>query len=182
MARTRRPAAVAAALALPIALAAGVITAAVVTQHGQTSAKTGPVVVAAVPAPASGSAGCSALLGALPDNLGDAAKAELASPAPAGAAAWRASGTTEPLVLRCGIERPAEFDQAAPLVVVNGVQWLQISGASAGIDGTTWVAVDRGTYVGLTLPNGAGSAALQDASNVIKTVMPPQALDPAPVR
>ncbi len=178
MARTRRPAAVAAALALPIALAAGVITAAVVTQHGQTSAKTGPVVVAAVPAPASGSAGCSALVGALPDNLGDAAKAELASPAPAGAAAWRASGTTEPLVLRCGIERPAEFDQAAPLVVVNGVQWLQISGASA----TTWVAVDRGTYVGLTLPNGAGSAALQDASNVIKTVMPPQAPDPAPVR
>jgi hypothetical protein len=178
MARTRRPAAVAAALALPIALAAGVITAAVVTQHGQPSTKTGPVVVAAVPAPASGSAGCSALLGALPDNLGDAAKAELASPAPAGAAAWRASGTTEPLVLRCGIERPAEFDQAAPLVVVNGVQWLQISGAGA----MTWVAVDRGTYVGLTVPDGAGSAALQDASNVIKTVMPPQALDPAPVR
>ena len=181
MARTHHPAATAAALALPVALAVGVITAAVITQHRAEPAS-GPVVVGGAPAPAAGSPACSNLLPALPERLGGASRAPMAAPAPAGAAAWRTDDGHEALILRCGIERPAEFDQAAALVVVNGVQWLQISGAASGIPNITWVAVDRGVYLALTLPAGGGSAAVQDASNAIRTVLPAQPLDPAPVR
>jgi len=179
------PATVAAAIALPVALAAGIITAAVITQHHQnpgSGVATGPVAVGAVPAPAASSPPCTALLAALPDPLGDATKAALAAPAPDGAAAWHSPTVGEPLVLRCGIERPAEFTTAAALVVVNGVQWLQISGDATGLKASTWVAVDRSVYVAITLPDGTGSAPLQDAADAVTKALPPQPLNPAPVR
>ena len=185
MSRVHHPATVAAAIALPVALTVGIITAAVIVQHRQpsdTATATGPIVVGAVPAPASGSPACHAVLAALPTKLGDATQAELVAPAPDGAAAWHSPTVGEPLVLRCGIERPAEFTSAAALVVVNGVQWLQISGADTGLKASTWVAVDRGVYVALTLPNGTGSAPLQDAAEAVKKALPAQPLDPAPVR
>jgi hypothetical protein len=183
MPRVHRPATVAAAVALPLALAAGIITAAVITQHRQDpGGTTGPVAVGAVPAPAASSPACTGLLAALPDTLGDATKAQLAAPAPAGAVAWHSPKVDEPLVLRCGIERPAEFTTAAALVVVNGVQWLQISGAASGLKASTWVVVDRGVYVAITLPDGTGSAPLQDAAEAVKKALPAQPLDPAPVR
>lgn len=180
-----RPAVIAAAIALPVALAVGIIVAAVLAQHRQgpeAGGSTGPIAVGAVPAPASASPACSGLLAVLPDTLGDATKAQLAAPAPVGAAAWRSAKVSEPLVLRCGIERPEEFTTAAALVVVNGVQWLQISGAASGLQASTWVAVDRSVYLALTLPDGTGSAPLQDAAEAIKRALPPTPLDPAPVR
>lgn len=185
MARAHHPAAVAAAIALPVALAVGIVTAAVITQHRQDAdgtVATGPVAVAAIPAPASGSPACHALLAALPDTLGDATKAALAAPAPDGAVAWHSRLADEPLVLRCGIERPAEFTTASALVVVSGVQWLQIADPTPGVKASTWVAVDRSVYVAMTLPDGTGSAPLQDASAAVTRALPAQPLDPAPVR
>jgi hypothetical protein len=112
--------------------------------------------------------------------LGEYTRAELTPPAPAATAAWQpAEG--EPLVLRCGLDRPAEFDQASSLQVINGVQWFEISGESAGIDASSWFAVDRGIYVGLTVPRGVGPTPLQEMSDAVSKVLPQKPLDPAPV-
>ena len=51
-----------------------------------------PVAIASVPAPKGDSAECRALLGELPDQLGDYRRAPAAQPAPQGAAAWTAGG------------------------------------------------------------------------------------------
>lgn len=173
----RHPALIALAVALPVALVVGVVVAAFLT--GRSPARV-PVALGPVPSPSAQSPQCASLLAALPENIGDFTRAELADPAPEGAAAWQpAEG--EPLVLRCGLDRPAEFNQASALQVVDGVQWFEISGDSVGIDASTWYAVDRGVYIGLTVPNGSGPTPLQELSDAVAGALPQQPIDPAPV-
>lgn len=144
------------------------------------------VAIASVPAPKADSAECSALLGALPDSLGDYRRARAADPAPPGAAAWKAGG--EPVVLRCGLDRPAEFVVGSPLQVVDTVQWFRVGEAGTGVDPaadqgrSTWFAVDRPVYVALTLPDGSGPTPIQEISDVIAKSLPAKPIDPAPVR
>ncbi|MFZ2176549.1 MAG: DUF3515 domain-containing protein [Rhodococcus sp. (in: high G+C Gram-positive bacteria)] len=177
IAERHNPALIATAVALPVALVIGIIVAAVMADR--TPVKE-PVSLGVVPAPASGSPECVALMAILPDSLGEYTRAELAEPAPESSAAWQAD-EGEPLVLRCGLDRPAEFDQASALTVIDGVQWFEISGSSAGIDASSWYAVDRGVYVGFTVPTGVGPTPLQDVSAAVSAALPPEPLDPAPV-
>lgn len=173
----RSPALIATAIALPVALVVGLVIAAVIAGRNPTRE---PVSLGAVPAPASNSPECAALRDALPEDLGDFTRAELVEPAPDGAAAWRGA-KDEPIVLRCGLDRPVEFDRAAALQVIDGVSWFEISGESAGIDASTWFVVDRGVYIGLTVPNGSGPTPLQDASRAVSDALAPRPLDPAPI-
>ena len=87
---------------------------------------------------------------ALPDELGDYRRAAAADPAPAGAAAWQAAPDAEPVILRCGLDRPAEFVVGVPLQVVDAVQWFEVTDQGR----STWFAVDRPVYIALTLPAG----------------------------
>ncbi|MCA1677003.1 MAG: DUF3515 domain-containing protein, partial [Actinobacteria bacterium] len=92
------------ALVLPIALIVGVLLAAAEVR-GQRPA---PLPLAAVPAPGADSPDCARLLAALPQDLEGVAnesvpRRELAAPVPSGAAAWG----EPPVVLRCGLGRPA---------------------------------------------------------------------------
>lgn len=177
----RHPALIATAVALPVALVVGVVVAAVIAQRAPLIA---PVALTTLDSPSSGSAACATLLAALPDELGGAQRATLAQPAPAGAAAWRevdAPDGTDPVVLRCGIGRPAEFVVGSATIGVNGVQFLELSGAAQGIASTTYIDVDRGTYIALTVPDGSGSGSLQQLADVIAETLPAQALDPAPL-
>src|SRR5882762_11602308 len=107
-----------------------------------------PVAIASVPAPKADSTECRALLDALPDELGDYRRAAAADPAPAGAAAWQATPDGEPVILRCGLDRPGDFVVGSPIQVVDAVQWFQLSDQGR----STWFAVDRAVYVALTLP------------------------------
>jgi hypothetical protein len=135
-----------------------------------------PVAIASVPAPKGDSAECRALLGALPEQLGDYRRAPAAQPAPPGAAAWTAGG--EPVILRCGLDRPAEFIVGSPLQVVDAVQWFELADQGR----STWFAVDRPVYVILTLPQGSGPTPIQEISDVIAKSLPAKPIDPAPVR
>ncbi|MDI9914519.1 DUF3515 domain-containing protein [Rhodococcus sp. IEGM 1379] len=173
----RSPALIATATALPVALIIGLVIAAVVAGKNP---ELEPVALGPVPAPTADSAACVSLLGALPETIGDFERAELLEPAPAGAAAWQRS-ESEPIVLRCGLDRPAEFDQAAALQVVNGVQWFQVSGTDIGLAASTWFAVDRGEYIGITVPDGNGPTPIQEFSDTISATLPQQPLDPAPI-
>jgi len=141
----------------------------------QSPAEPQTVPIASVPAPKADSAECRALLDALPDGFDDYRRAPAAEPAPPGAAAWMADG--EPIILRCGLDRPAEFVVGSPIQVVNEVQWFELSDEGR----STWFGVDRPVYVALTLPQGSGPTPIQEISDVIAKSLPAKAIDPAPV-
>lgn len=164
-----------------------------------------PVAISTVPAPRAESPECGALMDALPDQLGDYQRAPVVEPAPAGTAAWQSDAGGEALILRCGLDRPAEFVVGAPLQMVDAVQWFRVGEAGAGEAGvgeagageagageagageagtgrSTWFAVDRPVYVALTLPAGSGPTPIQRLSAAIAETLPAQPIDPAPAR
>lgn len=170
-------------LVAAIVVAVGALIAVlVVAVLRQEPARQQPVAIAGVPAPEATSAECGALTAALPETLGEAARAPVVEPAPAGATAWRAEGAGEAIVLRCGLDRPAEFVVGAPLQAVDDVQWFRIADAAEPDSGrSTWYAVDRAVYVALTLPPGSGPTPIQQISAAISKVLPAKPVEPAPV-
>ena len=166
-----------AAIALAVA-AIGVILVIAATRKASPQA----VVVPAVPAPQAASAACRALAAALPARLGDYQRAPIAQPAPEGATAWRTGPDSEPVLLRCGLDRPADFVVGSPIQVVDRVQWFEVTDQqqSAGAAGrSTWYTVDRPVYLALTLPSGSGPTPIQQLSEVIDRTIAAVAIDPA---
>ena len=96
----------------------------------------------------------------------------------AGAAAWQTAPDAEPVILRCGLDRPGEFVVGVPIQVVEPVQWFELTDA----DRSTWFAVDRPVYIALTLPTGSGPTPIQEISEAISQAMPAKPIDPAPPR
>jgi hypothetical protein len=152
-----------------------------------------PVAISSVPAPQAGSGECRALMDGLPEQLGDFRRAPTVEPTPAGTAAWRGASDVEPIILRCGLERPVDFVVGAPLQVVDLVQWFRVGDTGAGQAGdadagaaedtrSTWYAVDRPVYVALTLPAGSGPTPIQLISGQIARAMPEQPVEPGPPR
>lgn len=137
-----------------------------------------PVAVASIPAPQAEGDGCRALADVLPAELGDFRRAELADPAPAGAAAWQAEGQPDAVILRCGLERPVDFVAGAPVQVVDQVSWFRI----ADVGRSTWITVDRPSYVALTLPDGTGPTPIQSISTAVAQAMPAVPPSPGPPR
>lgn len=158
------------ALALVVALVIGVLIAASLVRNQPL----GPLNLAPVPAPAAQSADCTRLLAALPEQLdggglGALDRRQLRAPAPAGTGAWG----EPPVVLLCGLDRPADLTVSSRLLDVSGVQFLEIP--SGGM--STWVAVDRPVYVAVVLPPTSGSGPLQQLAVVIAHSLPPRGLD-----
>ena len=167
-----------------IVVAVGAIVAIlIVAALRQSPAVESPVAIVSVPAPQADSADCRTLVDALPEQLGDLHRAAVADPAPAGAAAWRAAPDAEPVILRCGLDRPAEFVLGSPLQVVDAVSWFRVGEQPDADQGrNTWFAVDRPVYVALTLPAGSGPTPIQEISRLIAKALPAKAVDPAPAR
>lgn len=163
--------------ALTVAISAVVAALVVAAIYRSGGPPAGPVAVAAVPAPWSDSSDCQALLAALPETLGDYRRAELAAPAPQGAAAFTADGS-DAVVLRCGLDRPVDFVVGSPIQVVDHVQWFEVDED----DRATWYAVDREVYVALTLPRGSGPTPIQELSELIEHTMGVAPIRPAPPR
>ena len=158
--------------ALVVAIGAVVVILAIAaTRH-----RIAPVVVAGVPAPHAQDAACRKLTEALPQRLGDYNRATVAQPAPIGAAAWQPAGAGDPVVLRCGLERPSDFVVGAPIQMVDKVQWFHVSQDQR----STWYTVDREVYVALTLPPGSGPTPIQQLSELIDRTMPARPISPAP--
>jgi hypothetical protein len=152
--------------------ALGVILAIAATRHHRPT----PVVITAVPAPHAQDRGCQNLLEVLPQRLGDYTRAPVAQPAPVGAAAWQTAGAAEPVVLRCGLDRPADFVVGSAIQLVDRVQWFEVRQD----DRSTWYSVDRPVYVALTLPPGSGPTPIQQLSELIDRTMPARPISPLP--
>jgi hypothetical protein len=158
-----------AALVLAVG-AIGVVLAIAATRHPPPQ----PLVIATVPAPHAQDRACQALLAALPQRLGDYQRASIAPPAPAGTAGWRGEG--DPVVLRCGLDRPTDFVVGSPIQLVDRVQWFEVHQD----DRSTWYTVDRPVYLALTLPPGSGPTPIQQLSELIDHTMPAVPISPAP--
>jgi hypothetical protein len=160
-----------AALVLAIG-AIGVILAIAATRHPSLQ----PVAVPAVPAPHARDRACRALLETLPQRLGDYQRAPIAQPAPFATAAWRTGSDSEPVVLRCGLDRPIDFVVGSPIQLVDRVHWFDVRRD----DLSTWYTVDRPVYVALTLPSGSGPTPIQQLSDLIDHTMPAVPISPSP--
>jgi hypothetical protein len=156
----------------------GVILAIAATRHPPLQ----PVAIPVVSAPRAQDPACRTLLDALPQQLGDYRRAPTVRPTPDGTAAWRAEADSEPVVLRCGLDRPSDFVIGSPIQVVDRVQWFEVADARAGgADGrSTWYAVDRSVYVALTLPSGSGPTPIQQISELIDHTMTPVRISAPP--
>jgi hypothetical protein len=164
-----------AALVIGVAAISTVLAVAVVREP-----EPSPVAIASAPAPEAGGPDCGRLMEALPDRLGDYHRAGTVDPTPQGTAAWQAEPGGEPVILRCGLDRPSDFVIGAPLQLVDAVQWFRVEDPSGAL--TTWFAVDRPVYVALTLPEGSGPTPIQELSRTITRTLPAAELHPGPAR
>ncbi|TQM31336.1 DUF3515 domain-containing protein [Nocardia bhagyanarayanae] len=171
------PALIATAVALPVVLVVAVLVAAVLARRLPTERE--PLVLGPVPAPAATGEACTKLLPALPADLGEFTKSTLVEPAPPATRAWQRPDGGDAIVLRCGLDRPLEFHRASPLQIVNDVQWFEARDDAA--KASTWFAVDRETYIALTVPDGSGPTPLQEVSDTITANLPAKPLDPGPL-
>ncbi|GAA5062376.1 DUF3515 domain-containing protein [Nocardia callitridis] len=171
------PALIATAVALPVALVVAVLIIAIFA--GRMEVEREPLALGPVPAPNADGPACAALLPALPIDLGELTKSTIVEPAPPATRAWQPKEGGDAVVLRCGLDRPLEFDRASPLQLVDGVQWFELRDDTAKV--STWVAVDRATYVAVTIPDGSGPTPLQTVSDALAAALPAQPIDPGPL-
>lgn len=157
-------------LALPVVVIIAVVVGGVIWSRQQPASATEPLAVAAVPAPGAAGKYCSTLKTALPATLDGRPQRSLVGDG-TGTAAWGDPA----VVLRCGLPTPVELTCSAALTVISsgnsgvaGVQWLQLSEGGQ----STYIAADRPVRVAVTLPDKAGTAAIQDLSSVIAGVLP----------
>lgn len=179
----RSPALIATAVALPVALVVGLLVMGVLANRHHSR---DPLALGAVPAPTAAGPECSALMPALPDKIGDYTTSDLRQPAPPATHAWQLPDGGDPIVVRCGLDRPLEFTQTSPLLktkVAGGgeVEWFEVRDQTSGVAQGTWWAVDRGTYIALTVPDNVGSGPLQDVSEAIAKSIPAKPIDPNPI-
>jgi hypothetical protein len=157
------------AAVIAVALAVAIAVLSLTMRSTQDQPGNGPLALVPVPAAQAGSPDCTKLLAALPAELisngAQLSRRELAQPAPAATEAW---GSPDAIVLRCGLDRPAELTPTSQLRVVSGVQWLPVEGDGS----STWYVVDRNVYIGLTVPDSAGTGPLQQVSDTIAAQLP----------
>jgi hypothetical protein len=149
---TRGATRLAAVIALPVALVAGLVSVWVLggfrSPHPATSPApqaTGAVAMAAPRLSPSPAAVCRALVAALPDVLRDRHR----RPVSAGAGQNAAYGDP-PITLACGTGPLPSVEPTADVYALSGVCWY----ARPGRDSTAWTAVDRTVTITVTVPNG----------------------------
>ncbi|MDT7788283.1 MAG: hypothetical protein QOF58_6702 [Pseudonocardiales bacterium] len=172
-----------AAVGLAVLLVLGFAALGLVLNTGDQTAdvpgRTGPLALVSIDAPDAASELCTSLIGKLPAGLPSGKdvlpRRELASPAPPATVAW-GDAQHDPVILRCGLPRPAELSATSQLRVISDVQWLQLPGSGT----STWVVVDRGSYIALTVPDDAGTGPLQDMSTTVRDLLPKQPVRTSP--
>lgn len=157
-----------AAAVLAVALAAAVAVLGLLSSSEDVPDEPGPLPLVSIPAPQADSRACAALVKAAPAELESAGeqlrRRELAKPAPPATLAW---GLDNPVVLRCGLDRPPELTRTSSLRQINGVRWLEVPGDVS----STWYVVDRPVYAALTVPADAGTGPLQQISDTVAATL-----------
>jgi hypothetical protein len=109
-------------------------------------------------------ASCPAVMAVLPLDLQGEPSRQVQSDSPF-AYAWG----EPPVVLVCGVDRPAGFTVGVSAIQINGVQWYV---DASDPDTTVWTTVDRPVYVQVTLPASVDSAPVTALSTPIAQALP----------
>jgi hypothetical protein len=125
--------------------------------------------VEAPPIPPEAEAPCESLLGQLPLELAGEQSRRVDSDSPY-VYAWG----EPPVVLRCGVERPAALEPTSPLIQISGVNWLV---DTTDPDRIVWTAVDRPVYLQVTVSADTDSAPVTALGPVINDTLPRQPID-----
>jgi Protein of unknown function (DUF3515) len=141
---------------------------------GATTAATSPQGVLRVEAPnpdPSADAPCTSLFQVLPVQLegDDPRVVQSASPY---VRAWG----DPPVVLVCGVAKPAGFTPSSGLIQINDVAWYVDNTTTK--DTVVWTAVDRAVYVQVRVPASADSSSVTDLTAPIEKALPAQASSP----
>ena len=112
-------------------------------------------------------AGCRRLHDALPGSLNGRDRAST-RPSSTRTAAWG----DPPVVLRCGVGRPAGLIATSQVVEVDGVEWFLTEPAPPYV----FTTVGRGTYLQVRVPSSVprseATAALVDLADAVRTALP----------
>ncbi|WP_233495734.1 DUF3515 domain-containing protein [Geodermatophilus sp. TF02-6] len=123
-----------------------------------------PLPVQVPPVTPEADASCPALMSALPLELTGEQSRPVQSDSPF-AYAWG----EPPVVLVCGVDRPAGLEPTSPLIQINGVQWFVDTGDP---DVVVWTAVDRPVYVQVTVSADTDSAPVTALGPVVAGALP----------
>ena len=129
-----------------------------------------PLPVDVPPVTAEADAACPGLMSALPLELAGEKSRPVTSSSPF-AYAWG----DPPVVLVCGVDRPAGFVATSGLIQIDAVQWYV---DDSDPDTVVWTAVDRSVYVRLSIPSSLDSASATELSDIIATALPAQQPQP----
>ncbi|CAB0549746.1 hypothetical protein FRC0485_01053 [Corynebacterium diphtheriae] len=148
------------ALVLSIVLVVGVLVGAKLVYD---KAAHQPVAMSDVGSPLGDSAQCHDFLEALPEHVLGHKRAQIADPAPAGAAAWQ-SDSTRRVTIRCGVDAPLQFTALSERIDAANAEWMEVGDATPGSTLRTWYSVDRFPIVAVT----ADAEALGDHANPLE--------------
>jgi hypothetical protein len=109
-------------------------------------------------------ASCPGLMGTLPLELAGESSRRVQSDSPY-AYAWG----EPPIVLVCGVDRPAGYVAGVSAIQINGVQWYV---DTSDPEATVWTTVDRPVYVQITLPPEVDSAPVTALTPQIAAALP----------
>ena len=146
------------------------------TPSAGSGASTGAVGLAPLPVdppPASAAAdrACPPMLAALPTRLRDRPLRPVRT-----SSAFVVAWGEPPVVLRCGVPRPAAFKVgSANLVQINDVNWFVQEQGQRDL----WTAVDRSVYVELSVPADEHSAPAAVLSPVLARTLTERPMSPA---
>jgi hypothetical protein len=117
-------------------------------------------------------ASCPALMSTLPLELTGEESRRVRSDSPY-AYAWG----DPPIVLICGVDRPAGYVVGVSAIQINGVQWYV---DTSDPDTTVWTTVDRPVYVQISLPSSVDSAPVTALTPQIAQALPYRDPQPGP--
>lgn len=107
---------------------------------------------------------CGDLLEALPDTIADGY--ERTDVAEAHTVAWIANGR-EPVVLRCGVAPPENYEPGIQLNQVDDIVWFEDTILATGTTAATWFALGRETDIAVSAPQDVSSEVLVRLGRVI---------------
>lgn len=152
------PAMIATLVAVPVMVIAGFITYAALHFSAD---DTPPSPVESYTTTAADAARCAEFIKKLPDELGD-----FEGKSVDGTTVRWTRADSDPVVVRCGVERPHELAPTSSLQVINPVQWFMTDTIEGR--GQAYVSVDHRPYVAVWVPAGAGNAPITDVSALIE--------------
>ena len=116
-------------------------------------------------------AACPALMGSLPLELVDEPSRRVDSASPF-AYAWG----DPPVVLVCGVDRPAGYVVGVGTIVINDVEWFV---DTSDADTVVWTTVDRPVHVQVRVPASTDSASVTALTPLISAALPYREPQPA---